>query len=67
MKAEQENELFARLAGDSRLEAWLNDKHAEAIRFLVEGTDAQMMNRAQGKARFIEDMKKLLLHGKTLR
>lgn len=60
-------EIFARLAGDSRFEAWLTTQHADAVKYLVEARDPVALHRAQGKALFIDEMAKLLAKGKALR
>ena len=67
MEPAKELEVFSRLAGDSRFELWLTEQHGEAVKYLTEAREPVAIHRAQGKALFIADMKKLLEKGKNLR
>lgn len=67
METRKELEVFAKLANDQRFAAWLDEQHADAVKYLVQATDLAMIHRAQGKASFIETMKKILVQANNLR
>lgn len=62
----RELEVFARLASPP-FEAWLAAEEAQVVSYLKSAGDAVAIHRAQGKALFIDDMKKLLAKAKSLR
>jgi hypothetical protein len=58
-------EVFGQLA-NTKFEAWLNAQEAITTKYLREA-DGIALHRAQGKALFIEEMKKQLTHARTVR
>lgn len=63
MTPAQEIELFARMP-TNQFEAWLDEQHAVAVRYLSEAMEPVAIHRAQGKVLFINEMKKLLARTK---
>jgi hypothetical protein len=63
MTGAEELDVFARVGGQ-RFEAYLDKEMASAMNYLRQSTDPIQIHRAQGKALFIEEMKKLLAAAK---
>ena len=66
MTPQEELELFSRTPVN-QFEKWLDDQEAEAVKYLKASSDPTALARAQGKALFIDEMKKLLAKAKSLR
>jgi hypothetical protein len=66
MTPQEELDLFTRLPAN-QLEKWLDGHEADAVKFLKASSDPVALARAQGKALFIDEMKKLLAKAKNLR
>lgn len=67
MTPSEEVDLFSRLAGFNHFVAWLDREEASAMKYLIGSSEPVALHRAQGKALFIDEMKKLLAKGKSLR
>jgi hypothetical protein len=65
MNGLQEKELFARMP-ISQFEQWLGEHMEQCTQYLTSASDPVAIHRAQGKALFISEMKKLLAAAKTL-
>lgn len=66
MTPQEEMEVFSQLGGVHRFEKWLSEQEAMTIKYLREA-DGVALHRSQGKALFIEEMKKLLAKARTIR
>ena len=60
MTAQEERELFHRL-NSGQFDAWLDGQYQSSIKYLISATDTVAINRAQGRAQFIDEIKKLLI------
>jgi hypothetical protein len=56
----EETELFALLARQSKLREWLTVKLDMDLRVLVANNDVEQLRRAQGKAQLLQHMLELL-------
>ena len=65
MNNKEEMELFAVFSRSSRFMEWLEWQEAEVVKTL-KVADGTMLAKAQGKAIFIDEMKKLLVAAKSL-
>ncbi|NVN99232.1 MAG: hypothetical protein HXX17_07910 [Geobacteraceae bacterium] len=63
MTGAEELEIFARIGGQ-RFEAYLDKELVSTTKYLTQATEPLQIYRAQGKALFIEEMKKLLAASK---
>jgi hypothetical protein len=67
MTPEKTLRLFLHLSGHAELVEWLDAQHDEAVKYLVEARDPVAIHRAQGKAAFVAEIKKLLYKSRELR
>jgi|LauGreDrversion4_2_1035121.scaffolds.fasta_scaffold15969_6 hypothetical protein len=67
MTPDKELKLFAHIGGYNEFLEWLDRQHEDAVKYLVEARDPVAIHRAQGKALFVADMKKLVSKARELR
>ena len=67
MTPEKKLKLFSHIGGYNELLAWLDEAYDEAVKYLVEARDPVAFHRAQGRAAFLLEMKKLVGKARELR
>jgi len=65
--SEATQSALIRVSADPRFAEFLRQERDDATKVLVEGVDPQMLYRAQGKVRFLNDLLSLLDRARDLR
>lgn len=60
-------ESFRRVCQDTQFRAWVQAEREQALKYLVAGTDAVVIHRAQGQIQLLDKMLECMDKAKDLR